>query len=423
MPASTARRVRSRGWSAVTLAIVLSACSAGGTVVQTAPATPQPTATGSQTVGPSASCPAMTSSTTELGRLARVGPSTGVWVGMNLDWGSETVSDVTSRLGSPPAAVVSFVSFPLAPADITNLQAAVSQARDAGAILIATLQPSGGLSTVTDQAATDLAHRLAGYGAEGVPTIVRFAHEMNGAWYSWSQDPTAYIAAFRRVADAVHATAPTAAMLWAPNQGEGYPYAGGLYEAKPGSPAAHVLDTNGDGRLDSGDDPYAPYWPGAAYVDWVGMSLYHWGTTYPWGANTVPTADKFAQMIAGTTTTSRVPIPNFYADYAERYDKPLAIVETAAFYRPGGGGVTESAIKAAWLAEVFSAATRSRFPLLRIVNWFDWRKYEAEVSTVVDWRITADPGLRALFLAAMTNGFRLGPAVPKATPAQGCSTP
>lgn len=423
MPASSTRRVRSRGWSVAALAIVLSACSAGGTVVQTSPTTPRPKVAGPQTLGPATSCASTTSSTTELGRLARVGPSSGVWVGTNLDWGTETVADMTSRLGSPPAVLVSFVSFPLALADITNLQAAVGQARDAGAVLIATLQPSGGLSTVTDQAATDLADRLAAYGAEGVPTIVRFAHEMNGAWYSWSQDPTAYIAAFRRVADAVHATAPTAAMLWAPNQGEGYPYAGGQYEAKPGSQAVHVLDTNGDGLLDPGDDPYAPYWPGAAYVDWVGMSLYHWGTTYPWGANTVPAADKFAQLVSGSTPTSGVPVPNFYADYAERYDKPLAIVETAAFYRPGGGGAAESAIKAAWLAQVFSAETRARFPLLRIVNWFEWRKYEAEVSAVVDWRIAADPSLRTSFLAAMTNGFRLGPAVPKAAPAQGCPTP
>jgi hypothetical protein len=67
------------------------------------------------------------------------------------------------------------------------------------------------------------------------------------------------------------------------------------------------------------------------------------------------------------------------------------------------------------VAEVFSAEGRRRFPLLRLINWFEWRKYEAEVDAVVDWRITADDGLRARFLAAMTNGYRLGPAVAAAS--------
>jgi hypothetical protein len=368
-------------------------------------------------------CPSPAISAAGLGMLARSGPVDGVWVGMNIDWGAETVADVASRLGDPPAAVVSFVSFPLAAADVVNLDAAALQARDAGAVLVTTLEPWGGLSTVDVRAATDLAGRLAGYGADGVPTIVRFAHEMNGSWYPWGQDPAAYVATFRLVADVIHATAATTGMLWAPNQGAGYPYTGGRYEAKPGGPAARLLDTDGDGVLDAGDDPYAPYWPGDAYVDWVGMSLYHWGTAYPWGENEVPAAGTFAGMITGSPPGGGDPAPDFYAGYAERYDKPLAIVESAAFYRPGGGGAPESTIKSAWLAEAFSAEGRSRFPLLRLVNWFEWRKYEAEVDAVVDWRITADAGLRARFLATMTGGYRLGPAVPEGAQASACPAP
>jgi hypothetical protein len=212
-------------------------------------------------------------------------------------------------------------------------------------------------------------------------------------------------------------------MLWAPNQGAGYPYAGGRYEAKPGSPAARLLDTDGDGVLDAGDDPYAPYWPGDDYVDWVGMSLYHWGTAYPWGENEVPAAGTFAGMITGSPPGGGDQAPDFYAGYAERYDKPLAIVESAAFYRPRGGGAKEATIKSTWLAELFSAEGRSRFPLLRLINWFEWRKHEAEVDAIVDWRITADAGLRARFLAAMTDGYRLGPAVPEAAAAPDCPAP
>lgn len=46
---------------------------------------------------------------------------------------------------------------------------------------------------------------------------VRFAQEMNGDWFPWGQQPTAYKAAFQRVADRVRALAPNARMVWCPN--------------------------------------------------------------------------------------------------------------------------------------------------------------------------------------------------------------
>ncbi len=36
-----------------------------------------------------------------------------------------------------------------------------------------------------------------------------------------------------------------------------------------------MLDTNGDGKLDMSDDMYTPYYPGDEWVDWVGMSIFH----------------------------------------------------------------------------------------------------------------------------------------------------
>ena len=51
----------------------------------------------------------------------------------------------------------------------------------------------------------DLVTRLRAWNDSGVGVFVRFAHEMNGSWYAWGQQPTAYAAAFRRVAAAVRA--------------------------------------------------------------------------------------------------------------------------------------------------------------------------------------------------------------------------
>ena len=58
------------------------------------------------------------------------------------------------------------------------------------------------------------------------------------------------------------------AFMWAPNTGQGYPYQGyGLITTTTADIA--ILDINGDGKVNEGDDPYSPYYPGDDYVDWV----------------------------------------------------------------------------------------------------------------------------------------------------------
>jgi hypothetical protein len=47
----------------------------------------------------------------------------------------------------------------------------------------------------------------------------------------------------------------------------------GRLAAKPGTASYAAMDTNGDGVVSDLDDPYAPYYPGDAHVDWVGMSV------------------------------------------------------------------------------------------------------------------------------------------------------
>ena len=105
------------------------------------------------------------------------------------------------------------------------------------------------------------------------------------------------------------------------------------------------------------------------------------------------------------------------ADVPRRLGSPRVIVVSFVSFPLAVADITnlDAAASQALRQSAGKAETRSRFPLLRIVNWFEWRKYEAEASAVVDWRITADPVLRASFLAAMANGFRLGPAVSNAT--------
>jgi hypothetical protein len=84
------------------------------------------------------------------------------------------------------------------------------------------------------------------------------------------------------------------------NVGGGYPFTGGAHQAVAGTAAYAALDTDMNGEVTGADAPYAPYYPGDDAVDWVGMSLYHWGNTYPWGANVVPEPGKFLQQLTGT---------------------------------------------------------------------------------------------------------------------------
>ncbi|MET1064385.1 MAG: glycosyl hydrolase [Arthrobacter sp.] len=342
-------------------------------------------------------------------------PTNGALFGVNLDWQNKPLAPYATDLGHKPAVTVSFTGFPYTDQEKMDLQRAVEQIRSSGQIMLLTLEPDGGLASVTPQAAAGLATDLSKFNADGVPVIVRFAHEMNGAWYPWSQQPELYIKSFRTIADAIHTRAPGSATMWAPNYGGGYPFAGGKYEAKPGSPEFTLLDTDADGALTVNDDPYAPYYPGDDAVDWVGMSLYHWGSQYPWGDNELPEQGKFANQLTGNYVGANgndSPLPDFYQIYGETHNKPVAIPETAALFAPGAGGDGELAIKQAWWSQLFDPATAPRFPQLKMINWFEWDKNEAEVNGRVDWTVTNTPAVREAFTSAMPDWLHYGPSQP-----------
>jgi hypothetical protein len=335
--------------------------------------------------------------------LARLEPPSGVYFGVNLDWGTDSAAAFNQRLGLQAAVYVQFVGFPLSADDERNADGFIQQVADQGGIAVLTLEPWAGLGAVTPEVAAEFAARLAAYNQTNhVPVVVRFAQEMNGSWYPWAQQPAAYIQAFQTLAAAVHTIAPQSAMLWAPNEGSGYPFSGGQYEAKPGSADYVALDTNGDGTVDIQDDMYAPYYPGDDAVDWVGLSLYHWGDVYPWGKNVVPVDGKFRGMLTGTyrgINGTDPLLPNFYHEFVDGHGKPMAVVETAAFYNTSVGGDPEQHIKQLWWRQVFDPQIFVDFPRLKMINWFEWRKYENEVNAVVDWRLTADPVMVQAFLA------------------------
>lgn len=346
---------------------------------------------------------------------AAIVPDSGVLFGVNLDWQTENLTQYGDSLRHPPAVATQFSDLPYDAQHWDWIASAAVQARSANSVLLLTLEPNEGLAAVTDEVVSRLVTDLRGLNDQGVPIVLRFAHEMNGTWYAWSQQPTAYIATFRKVSAAVHQGAPGTAMMWAPNYGGGYPFAGGAYLAKPGTKNFAILDTNHDGVLSMADDPYLPYYPGDDAVDWVGMSVYHWGNKHPWGANAVPEDGKFAAMLTGTYSGSignETAVPDFYAIFAEQHHRPMAVTETAAFYAPTRGGADERAIKEAWWRQVFSPEMPQRFPMLKMINWFEWNKFEVEVGEQVDWRALGTATTRDAFVAALPSWLHYGGTPP-----------
>lgn len=172
------------------------------------------------------------------------------------------------------------------------------------------------------------------------PVIISFGHEMNGDWYSWGNgktSPAVFVAAWQHVVKIFRAWgAYNVTWLWAINSLAGGPG----HAARP-----------------------RPWWPGAAFVTWVGIDGYYY---YP--------AESFRTLFGRTITAIR----RFTSD-------PVFITETGA--APAVG-------QAAKIGQLFAGARSAG--VLGLV-WFDARGYR-------DWRIDNDPAALAAFGRA-AQGF------------------
>lgn len=153
----------------------------------------------------------------------------------------------------------------------------------AGAVPQIAWEPTQGLGSVRDS--TYVRDFLSQAAAAKVPIFLRFAGEMNGSWVPWHGDAAAYVAAWRRLDALVKAKAPNVAMVWAPDV---YPEVGAM-----------------------------AYYPGSAYVDWVGVSDY------------LPYASKQGQSIVNASGASFLgQLGWIYQAFAGK--KPIMIAEGAA---------------------------------------------------------------------------------------------
>ncbi|HEX5730790.1 MAG TPA: OpgC domain-containing protein, partial [Microbacterium sp.] len=301
---------------------------------------------------------------------ASLTPESGAYFGVSIDWGVDTAVQQAQRLGEAPAVLEHATAVPITATESDYLAQFFRQAEGAGALPAITLRPEGDLFDFDADAAEAVVAALAkARGGNRIPVYVRFAPDMNATWVPWGQRPTSFVDAFRLFADAVHDGLPGAATVWSPAAGEGYPFE----SASTTTDAA--LDTDGNGRLAAGDDPYGPYYPGARYVDWVGLSAYHDPSDGGPAVNAVPVPGELDVDLSGAGDL------DFYARFAVATDTPM-MLETAAFYAPGAGGASALAIKSAWWQQVMASASDAAHPLLDAVIWRDSSSTRAVVGEV-----------------------------------------
>jgi hypothetical protein len=335
------------------------------------------------------------------------------WFGPVLDWTRDLPADYADRLGETPSLYGQSVHYPLTDDDRDYLAQFAELVATQGAVAALTLEPQVSLRDLGVADAELLADDLAGlHDRLGTHFLVRFAPEMNGSWVAWGQQPEAYVAAFRRVADAVHDSpaADAADLVWAPAYGAGYPFGGSYGAVEPAGRRARIaLDTNEDGVVDDGDDPYGPYYPGAAAVDWVGLSLYHFGKAQDFGDNELPADGELAARLEDRFGYGvRAPRRSFY-DRWVRPDRPL-LLETAALYDTANpDGVPEQELKRAWWRQVLAVV--DDHPAIGAISWLEVQREEAEIDgNLADWRATHTPELALDLRDQLARSpVRLGP--------------
>ena len=267
--------------------------------------------------------------------------------------------EYVSLVGSEPAFLLTFVpwaesggGFPTSFCDF---------ARSRGALPVITWEPwepwSDRYPLLADIAAGEHDDRISLWARAaakwGDPVLIRFAHEMNGDWYPWTQAKDVrqraedYVRAWRHIHRSfARLGATNVRWVWCPN-----------FEPPEG------LE-----RL----------YPGNDYVDWIGIDVYN---RPPW-----PRSPRDALALV--------------YHFAKKHGKPIILAEVgcAETFAQARAGHSAWKDKASWITALFVQI--EQWPEIRGVIWFDLNKEE-------DWRIGSSPRATAAYKSAV---LRLDPA-------------
>ncbi|MFJ6573740.1 glycoside hydrolase family 26 protein [Streptomyces sp. NPDC091292] len=259
-------------------------------------------------------------------------------------WSTDEIDKVAAAAGTRPTMVEYFVKW-TEDFEPETVDASYRQ----GMLPLLAWEPWAGKKAGVDQPAYSLDSIASGEHdayikqfAKGVaehkwPIALRFAHEMNGDWYPWSEKrsgnkPGDYVKAWRHVHQLFdEAGADNVIWLWSPN----------------------ILRPVPDVSLKA-------LYPGKKYVDWVGMVGY-------------AVEDKTASQVFDATLKA----------LRKFTDQPVLITETGA--QPGSR-------KAPWTSDFFTWLAKNPD-----VIGFVWFERSEEEGGGADWRFTSDAATTRAF--------------------------
>jgi mannan endo-1,4-beta-mannosidase len=174
--------------------------------------------------------------------------------------------------------------------------------------------------------------------AFGHPVILSFGHEMNGTWYRWGSghvSPAVFVAAWRHVVQ--------------------------VFRLEQASNAVWAWTVN---SVNAGSDALGQWWPGASWVNLVGIDGYYYRSSDTFGS-------VFGRTIAKIRTFSSAPV---------------LITETAV-------GDTPDRVQ-----QITALIAGVRAAHLVGMVWFDRAQHQGVLHQ--DWRLEDDPAGLAAFRAA-----------------------
>jgi hypothetical protein len=196
--------------------------------------------------------------------------------------------------------------------------------------------------------------------------LIRFLHEFNGNWYVWSGNkngnvnggPEKVVAVWKYVVDRFKKIgADNVKWLWVPH-----------------GPSTD-LSTESWNQVSN-------YWPGDAYVDWIGLDGYNFYPQDPWGGVR--------------------PLRDFDNCFRALYDSCAVLGKQPMMIAEFGTGEfqSENFDKAAWVTDAFSKI-KTDYPRVKIFTWFN-------INKELDWRINSSPESLNAFRKAMEDPYYIG---------------
>jgi len=186
----------------------------------------------------------------------------------------------------------------------------------------------------------------------GHPFFLRFDHEMNGDWFPWSEGVNGntagqFVAAWRHVHEVFESVgASNVTWVWSP-----------------------IIEY-------SEHTPLAEMYPGAAYVDWMAMDGYNFGTN----------------PVSGDHWTS------FASVFGPTYSELLRLAPSKPIMIAEAGSSEYGGSKSAWVTEALRVELPTAFPRVKAFVWFN-------SPNDGDWAISTSARSRSAFAAGIASPY------------------